>query len=316
MGFLENISASQEQFSVVTYAVFLRDAGREILEVRTTPQLTQALTARIAGEASRAAELVVVPFEPALEPIAGHALELAVGESAEAQELWAQVKKNDVGLLSDFDELRAAEYVVYAVSTRGGELSLFVQATPRAGWVKPKGGLLAAVTGTALDVAKPETLFEFPTKFALVMSANRILILDQRSAAKFLGLDAVTRQKAREMAADLVSDLRIDGLDDFLETVSSDANMHSKLRSAQRKMAESPAYKQAMTTDHLVKFIATREDITLEVRESEDGPILVHDSSPKGRWMILKLLDDDYLMSTLTQEQYEANSKQTVRTER
>lgn len=39
---------------------------------------------------------------------------------------------------------------------------------------------------------------------------------------------------------------------------------------------------------------------------------LVFESSPKKRWIILKLLDDDYLGSVMTREKYETNSKRRV----
>jgi hypothetical protein len=37
---------------------------------------------------------------------------------------------------------------------------------------------------------------------------------------------------------------------------------------------------------------------------------IAYDNDPQKRWAILKLLDDSYLTSTLTDYNYEANSKQ------
>jgi hypothetical protein len=38
----------------------------------------------------------------------------------------------------------------------------------------------------------------------------------------------------------------------------------------------------------------------------------VFDPSPKLRWEILKLLDDDFVRSSLTQNRYEVNSKSAI----
>ena len=39
---------------------------------------------------------------------------------------------------------------------------------------------------------------------------------------------------------------------------------------------------------------------------------LLFEANPNKRWLILKLLDDDYLGSIMTNEKYEVNSKSRV----
>ncbi len=40
---------------------------------------------------------------------------------------------------------------------------------------------------------------------------------------------------------------------------------------------------------------------------------LLFEANPNKRWLILKLLDDDYLGSTMTDQKYEVNSKNPLR---
>jgi hypothetical protein len=59
----------------------------------------------------------------------------------------------------------------------------------------------------------------------------------------------------------------------------------------------------------------TIAEFSLDVQIVRDGrkEELLFESDPKKRWLILKLLDDDYLGSIMTQEKYEVNSKSALR---
>lgn len=48
-------------------------------------------------------------------------------------------------------------------------------------------------------------------------------------------------------------------------------------------------------------------DVDIVNENGEDR--LLFDASPRKRWLILKLLDDDYLGSIMTRQKYEVNSK-------
>jgi hypothetical protein len=49
------------------------------------------------------------------------------------------------------------------------------------------------------------------------------------------------------------------------------------------------------------------------VEENGQEKLLFEGGAVAKRWLILKLLDDDYLGSTMTNERYEVNSKSAVR---
>ena len=52
----------------------------------------------------------------------------------------------------------------------------------------------------------------------------------------------------------------------------------------------------------------TIKDFALQIEVTPDDE-LVFDPSPSKRWLILKLLGDDYLGSTMTKLKYASNSK-------
>jgi hypothetical protein len=89
----------------------------------------------------------------------------------------------------------------------------------------------------------------------------------------------------------------------------TDLNMMRKLVSIQAKL-DRPGYADAVTMPALVSFLKAHPKIDVPVQDP-DGPHpkLVFSSDAQHRWAILKLLDDDFLRSELTDITYEANSK-------
>ncbi len=80
------------------------------------------------------------------------------------------------------------------------------------------------------------------------------------------------------------------------------------MRSKLMQIAARP-YLDRLTMKGLKAQIARRR-LAIAVEEGEDGEErLVFDPSREKRWLILKLLDDDYLDSRMTDEHYEVNSK-------
>jgi SH3-like domain-containing protein len=49
--------------------------------------------------------------------------------------------------------------------------------------------------------------------------------------------------------------------------------------------------------------------LPVEVVQNNGQEMLVFDPDPSRRWILLKLLDDDYLNSVMTHLRYEVNSK-------
>ena len=89
----------------------------------------------------------------------------------------------------------------------------------------------------------------------------------------------------------------------------SDLNMMRKLVSIQAKL-DRPGYANAVTMPALVEFLRAHPKIDVPVQDADTPhPKLVFSPDAQHRWAILKLLDDDFLRSELTDITYEANSK-------
>jgi Domain of unknown function (DUF4868) len=224
------------------------------------------------------------------------------------------------------DVLRVAEVAVDVElftpdSPEANSLRFYVVSVykPNPGWlhfIKAKGATLrlrrtskiaAVMRGAAYDTLEEDPLL-FDASFDAIVAHDVVLITSQSNFQRALNFVEQARQLALETINTLSQQLEIINFDDFSAAASSDLNMVAKLRSIADKMASNPAYAAAMTTERVVAFAAA-SNIEIDTEEVDGAQKLVFHSEPARRWRILKLLDDDYLHSQLTELDYEVNSK-------
>jgi hypothetical protein len=107
----------------------------------------------------------------------------------------------------------------------------------------------------------------------------------------------------------LIGILRIDGMEEFRRSATSDINMMAKMASIWRKVEANTDYVEAVSMENLLKFIDMNDHVEVETVGEGAARSLVFKSSPKTRYKILKLLDDDFLTSGLTDMDYLVDSK-------
>jgi hypothetical protein len=121
----------------------------------------------------------------------------------------------------------------------------------------------------------------------------------QRMFAYFEGL----RAKARDTIEAVHARVPISNVGEFEEACMANSLMLTKLASIARR-----PYLNRVTFADVEKTIKTF-GLEVQVVGGKGAKALVFDQSREGRWRILKLLDDDYLGSIMTEERYEVNSK-------
>ena len=94
------------------------------------------------------------------------------------------------------------------------------------------------------------------------------------------------------------------------EDIAKSLPMIMKLKSIEKKMND-PAYKQSILNNKAVfQFLDDHPEFQVMTTQTDDTRRLEYHTSPQKRYGILKLLDDDYLCSPITDTSYSANSKQ------
>jgi hypothetical protein len=152
---------------------------------------------------------------------------------------------------------------------------------------------------------------------ALILRPLEILVTLQRavvaaSASAYAAVSGPLPELESNAAATFDSALRplgIGNADQFEQACRSDRRMMVKLLSIQEKM-RSAEYADKMSKDKLIAFVQANPHVEVDISVVNNQETIVYDANPQKRWAILKLLDDSYLTSTLTDYNYEANSKQ------
>lgn len=111
------------------------------------------------------------------------------------------------------------------------------------------------------------------------------------------------RQKASETIDTVLKQVPVNNSDEFREACTGQLQMMAKLAGIADK-----DYLKTLSMQRIVAIIKEFE-LDIEVVKIKGAKKLVFDNHPKKRWEILKLLDDDYLNSLMTESKYEVNSK-------
>lgn len=122
------------------------------------------------------------------------------------------------------------------------------------------------------------------------------------------------RQLARDTLTAVTAKIRIDGFSELEQAVMDDPSMRAKMAYVARLLQSEPDYAQNLTTKKLIAFIESYPDYDIPITTVNGKKALRFDASPQHRHQIPRLLADDYLHSYLTDRNYEAGSKQRVRT--
>lgn len=111
-----------------------------------------------------------------------------------------------------------------------------------------------------------------------------------------------------DLKGKLPNGLSIGNEQELREACTNDARMARKLV----QVVNRPYWDNGEVTLDKIENVIDRFNLREEERIDFDGSVLHFNSSPKQRWTLLKLLDDDYLGSEMTGLNYETNSKLTV----
>jgi hypothetical protein len=113
----------------------------------------------------------------------------------------------------------------------------------------------------------------------------------------------LVRQHAERAARELHEKVPIANADEFVKACGAQAAMADKMLSVRsRDYFDRLSYT-------MLKPVITEFNLKIPTRDVNGETQLVFETTPDQRWRILKLIDDDYLRSAMTDHRYEVNSK-------
>ena len=221
------------------------------------------------------------------------------------------VGSSDFANLIEFDPAKMKLAKVGLAAIRVGSRNtpaLFVQALGARQVIAKSSRTGMLVRKGVLDVPKDEMIL-LSNDVTVLVVGSFAFFENRRAFQNLVGLLDALQDQAEETLRLVTADLNIEGFDEFLNAVRKHPIMIGKLESIRQKVTSIPAYRDALTMPKLLAFVRANPKCKVELSGDGDNAALIFQNDFQNQFKILKLLDDDYLKSDLTSQQYEANSK-------
>lgn len=154
-------------------------------------------------------------------------------------------------------------------------------------------------------IAKSNNYFRLDGKFDFIRIDNKLFVLNKNVLEKNFGFDNILKKDASDCITKLHELNIIESEDIFNDVLENDMSMVRKLSSAKRT---SPVIYKSISKEQIATFIKQNEKLKEKFKFKEDG-VTLKMTSKKAKKEFIKLLNDDFLFSKLTKENYDVKAK-------
>jgi hypothetical protein len=274
----------------------------ELSLLTLTPEAEQAFLSTAAAAADYMAEARERPYDPIYKPDPNELMAAPMLDGSGVAHLYDRLI--DVGNVESVDPraraMKDLKFYANIVQSPDGRYALFLRRySPKKELTRSRKLALLFRHGTYDTVRDPLLLFD--EDYDCVIWESTILM---RSATTYHAIFNLYQELAGR-AGQLV--------DAIVEFVSNPDELReawagTQMAAKAAAVAERP-YLSALTIDDIKQTIQRHRLEIDVVTDSEGRERLRFEASRDRRWLLLKLLDDDYLASEMTSEMYETNSK-------
>lgn len=185
---------------------------------------------------------------------------------------------------------------------KGPNLAFFRQMSPTR-QLKRSRFFGAVMSRGAFDSAD-DRLVLFDTEIDCFTDGVYMFIRNMKRFERIFDYLAQLQANAERIADEVLDVIPIENAEAFRDACITQVRFMSKLAS----IAVKPFFQKLDITS--IKRVIKEHELDIKVVRRKGQERLVFDSSPARRWLILKLLDDDFLDSIMTGTRYSVNSKQ------
>jgi hypothetical protein len=249
-------------------------------------------------------DVILVPYDPTYRPQSHELMLLALDDAPEIAELVDLAA--DVSAAPHFtaDEtlIRQLRFYVTVVSSEDDQALFFRTYSAKKELTRSRG--FAAMFDDGVFQKVEHKTFLFDDDADCFVWGEHMFIRHVSAFHRIFRYFEQLRENADETLDQVLQHVPISNEDDFRTACKGQLQMLAKLANISQK-----PYLPNLTMGAIEDTIDT-VGLGLEVVNDDGERKLVFDpSTQESRWAILKLLDDDYLRSLMTQELYEASSK-------
>ncbi len=166
-----------------------------------------------------------------------------------------------------------------------------------------RGNRLAALLRAGTFSKLKQKVFLFDRRVDCIAAAGFLFVLNKGGFERLFQYYEQLKTHAAEAIKEVTKYIPISNIKEFTEACTTQVRFMDKMAAISKR-----PYLSNVTMSDIKKVIA---DFKLSVPIVTENGVekMVFEPAPEKRWQILKLLDDDYLGSIMTQEKYAANSK-------
>ena len=221
--------------------------------------------------------------------------------------VYATTKLANISALGPFDPSdeeykRRLSYWAVVLTDGQGKQAFFFRSFTAAAELKRKRGI-ALINRSGSFTRVDDAIFLIDDDLDCFVFDGFIYVLRKRDFRRIFDQIAAVLKKAKVAAGELHQRVPIANFADFEKACSSDSRLADKLLSVRGRDYFSQLNYQ------MLQPVINQFNLTIPTRTMNGQTQLVFEPEPAGRFRILKLVDDDYLRSSMTGHGYEANSK-------
>lgn len=280
------------------------DDERAVQRLTLHEDVAEDFREAVRGAASLSNDTVLKAYDPGYKPERHEVCWVELSDETDIEAVVEDVADVDGAELfeADDDIIDDLRFYAVVVSGDGGKRAVFFRSYNRRKELSRRGGFaLMMQSGTYNRVRNK--IFLFDDKVDCFVWDGVLYIRNVTQFQRIFEYFERLKEKAEQTIKGVSKRVPISNLDEFQETCTGHPLMLSKLASIARK----PYLKRVRMDD--IKRAIEEFDLDIDTLSENGQEQLVFDSSREARWLILKLLDDDYLGSIMTNEKYEVNSK-------
>jgi Domain of unknown function (DUF4868) len=249
-------------------------------------------------------EVVFKPYDPGYTPDWNEISYIELSEHESIAELISQVSQvQQAELFHEDDEIvEHLRFYAIVVSPSARRQAVFFRTYSPKKELTRRGGF-AALLGRGHYNKVDTKIFLFDHQIDCFSWGNYLFIQNVAAFQRIFRYFEELRAKADETVTAILAQIPISNAIAFRAATTGQLQMMSKVAQIARK-----PYLGRVTIQDIRRTI---DEFRLDVRiVQENGEEkLLFETNPNKRWLILKLLDDDFLGSIMTNQKYEVNSK-------
>lgn len=267
-----------------------------------TDDLARELGKRTKDRLGDQANLIVTQYDPGSRPESGEIVSLPISQVDGLSELRNDLLGDGPQSFDGHDESSSKRLLYGVVLGRGTEALVCIQQFFARHELRKDQWLFAIDRSGTYGTLK-ETGFAFDLNFDLFLTEEYVYALSNPALERLTGYLDQVRELAHSHAVQISQRIPIANPEEFFAACVNDMRFGRKAMGIVSRAAF------AHVTPEKLRAHATHHGV--ELSEDAEGRFIFSNVASE-RWRLLKLLDDDFLDSRLTEERYEVNSKRAL----